>query len=636
MPGGRVAGSSRLQGAFGGASVALSAAAGLLVGLRSVVALDLSGIRPLVQLAALPREGLGIVWTPRVTWPAQLQHVALYRLTGVLVALFLAAMAVAVLNTLVLLAEAGASRRREVAVRSALGAPPRELLRLFLGDVRRLLTLAISLGMLLGFAGGGALRILWPGRLGALSLPEAAGTMIVGLLVLGVLAALAYVWVGLTVGRGARLSAELGAGERATEDPAAIFRRRALSAIQMGTSGAVVLAGVALALGVRAPARGRSGRSPRAAGTAFSTEVIPVTAPGARGSESVAGAPHDGATNTPSRGGRARVGATWRKLLDRLAKVPGMEAESLATPGTLVGLGVRDYATAQCGHCVKGGFPAPLWTVLADHYAVGPGYFKLTGRRVLSGRGLTAADGPSAKKVAVVNRTFASTAFEHGDPLGHLVHVGHDLNQWYEVVGVVEDVAPAAVGKDDIAHPEIYLSALQQPLRHARVLLRGSEAAVRTATAMLGFSGYAPGPPGTIAAVRRKAAAPLLWVGWVGVGLGMLTLLLALHGAHATALQVSRRRIRELAVRRALGATDARILLFVLGGSARGALWGSTLTVFFGSLFVGLLQTAAAGVPSPGPEVYVAMVVMLVGVSVLASLKAAREALAVEPAEVVA
>lgn len=608
---GRGARPVRLQGAFGGALVALSGAAGLLVALRSVVALDLSGVRPLLELATLPREGMGLTWTPHVVWPAHLQHVALLRLAGVVEGLFLAAMAVAALNTLVLLAEAGGSRRHEVVVRYALGAPPRKLLGLLLGDVRRLLVLALVLGMLLGFAGGAALRILWPGRLAGVRVPEAAGTVALGFLALGGLAALAYVWVGLTLGRRKDLSAELGAGERATEDPAAIFRRRALSAIQMGAAGAVVLASAALALGVRAPGRASSGASSAAAGAAAPTSVIRVTAPGGSGS-------------------------AWQKLLVRLAKVPGIAAESVATPGTMVGLGVRDYATAQCGKCFNGQMLMPLWTVQADDYAVGPGYFKLTGRRVVAGRGLTAADGPSAKKVAVVNRTFASTAFEHGDPLGHLVHVGHGLDQWYEVVGVVADEAPAAVGKDDDARPEIYLSALQQPLRHARVLLRGSGAAVRAATAMLSGSGYAPDPPTTFAAVRRHAAAPLLWVGWVGLGLGLLTLLLALHGAHATALQVSRRRVRELAVRRVLGATDTRILLFILGGSARGALWGSALMAFFGALLVGLLQRAAAGIPSPGPGVYLAMVAMLVGASVLASLRAAREALAVEPAEVVA
>lgn len=610
----------RLQGAFAGVLVALSAAAGLVVGLRSVVALDLGGVRPLLRLPVIPREGMGIEWTSRVVWPAQLQGVALERLSGVIVGLFLAAMAVALLNTLVLLAEAGASRRREVAVRAALGAPPGALLRLFVGDVRRLITLALTMGLLLGLTAGGALRGLWPGELVALAGLDAAGTVALGLLCVAGVAALAYVWVGLTLGRSVELAAELGAGERATDDPAAIFRRRALSALQMGAAGSVAMASIALALAVRAPS---------GAVSSVSTTVIPVTAPSVT-------RPGGATGGSAAPAAVAASGAAWQTLLARLAKLPGLEAESVATPGTLVGLGVRDYATAQCGMCFNGEFLMPLWSVVADHFSVGPGYFALAGRRVVSGRGLTAADGPSAERVAVVNQTFARTAFEKGDPLGHMVHLGHGLEAWYEVVGVVADESPAVVGRGDVPRSQVFVSVLQQPLRHARVLLRGEPGTVRAATSILAAAGYAPGAPRSVVEVRHAAAAPLSWTGRVALALGLVTLLLALQGAHATALQVSRRRLRELAVRRALGAADLRMLLFVLGGSARGALWGSAVAVFFGALFVALLQKVAAGVPSPGPEAYVAMAALLVASSLLASLKAAREALTVTPAEALA
>jgi cell division protein FtsX len=805
-PGGARA--SRLQGAFGGATVALSAAAGLLVGLRSVVALGAAGVRPLLSLPPIPREGMGITWTPAVVWPAQLQHVALVRMAAVILGLFLAAAAVAVLNALVLLAEAGASRRREVAVRSALGAPPGTLLGVFLADVGWLLALSLVLGLLLGLTAGGALRGLWPGELARLGGVGAAGTLAVGFLCVAGIAAVAYMWVGLTLGRSRRLSADLGAGERATDDAPAIFRRRALSAVQMGAAGSVALGAFALAMAVRAPGDATS---------PVTTTVIRVTAP----------APHD--AGSPDTGDVTGRGDAWQALLARLARIPGIEAESLATPGTLVGLGVRDHAIAQCGRCFIGQLPMPLWSVVADHYAVGPGYFSLAGRRLVSGRGFAQADGPSTKKVAVINESFARTAFENGKPLGRLVHLADESGPWYEVVGVVRDAAPAAVGRDDLPRPEIWVDALQQPPRHAEVLLRATAPAQRTAAALLSSSGYAPEPasggagprspdtgswrgllahlaavpgiraesvstagalvglgvrdqalaqcgactlplvpavvdhyavapgyfqltgrrvvagrsfssadgpsakrvalvnetfarksfagghplghlvrlgsdldawfevvgvvadaappvmgrddlspdevyvsalqqplryadvllrddPGAVDAavallqragyapgeartlrdVLRAAAAPLAWTRWVALTLALLTLLLAVHGAHATALQVSRRRLRELAVRRVLGATDARILLFVLGGSARGALWGSAVAAFFGSLLVAFLQEAAGGIPSPGPGAYLTMVALLVAASVLASLKAAREAVAVEPAEAVA
>jgi ABC-type antimicrobial peptide transport system permease subunit len=125
------------------------------------------------------------------------------------------------------------------------------------------------------------------------------------------------------------------------------------------------------------------------------------------------------------------------------------------------------------------------------------------------------------------------------------------------------------------------------------------------------------------------------WLGWLGLVLAALTLALAVHGGHTTALQIARRRVRELAVRRALGATDGRILRHVLGGAAGTALGGSTVAVFFGALFVALLRKVAGGVPSLGPETYLSVVVVLVGVGLLASARAAHEALEVDPGLVV-
>ncbi|MCG6957453.1 MAG: ABC transporter permease [Gemmatimonadetes bacterium] len=609
---------TRLQGAFGGALVALAAAGGLVVGLRSVAALDWGGVRSLLRLPRLPHDPLGLTWSSRVIWSDLLQSVALQRMGRVILALFLAAMVVALLNTLILLLEAGSSRRREVAVRAALGAPPRSLLRLFLADVRRLLSLALPLGLLLGLSAGGVIRAAWPGPLAPLGAVGATGTVAIGLLSAAAVASVAYVWVGLALGRSDHLSAELGAGERATDDPAAIFRRRVLSSFQMGVAGSVALATVALAKAVIVPG---------GIASSSATTVIAVSVPAV----GTGGVGNGGGTAGPATAARS-----WQKLLARMAAVPGVEAESLSARGALVGLGVRDYATAQCGACVRGLMPAPFWGAVADHYAVAPGYFGMIGRKVVSGRAFQASDGPSAKKVAVVNETFAYTAFEKGDPLGHLVRLGHDLDSWYEVVGVVADEAPVVVGRDDVPRAQVYVSTLQQPPMQADLLLRGDDAAVRTAMDFLAADGYRPDQPRTLEEVRRSAAAPLAWIGRVAVGLALVTLLLALQGSHATALQVTRRRLRELAVRRAMGATDVRVLLFVLGGAARGALWGAALATFLGALWVALLQKTAAGVPSPGLESYVAMAALLVAVALAASLKAAREALAVAPAEAAA
>jgi len=582
--------------------VALSAAAGLLVGVRSVVAVELPGVRGLLRLPALPREAMGIAWTPRVVWPDQIQDAALDRIGGLIAAVLLAAASVALLNALVLLLEASVSRRREIALRAAVGAGPRALVALLLHDVRRLVATALSLGVLLGIAAGGALRAAWPGVTERADAVASAGTIVPALLLLGALAAGIYVRTGLVVGRRTPLAGLLSAGGRATPDRGEAFVRRALSAVQMGVAGAVALGTLALA---RLPA------TPEAFHPA-AAETVAVD------------------VRAPSGGG----GAAWTDLLTRLAAVPGLEAESLSTPGALVGLGVRDYATAQCGACIRGTLPMPFWGARAEHHAVGPGFFEAVGMRIISGRGFTATDAPGAKPVAVVNRTFANTSFENGDPLGHLVRLGAGMYDWYEVVGVVEDLDIPVVGGDDLARPAVWVNALQRDVDHGDVLLRGSDEAVRTATAVLSAAGYRPGRPRTLSEERRRAAAPLRWAGRLAALLGLLTLGLAMHGGHATALQIGRRRARELALRRAIGATDRRLLVHTLAGSARAALWGGAFAVFFGSLLVALLRQAVGGVSALDPGAYAAVVTLLAGSAMLASARAVGEALAVEPAGV--
>ena len=77
-----------LHGA-GGALVSFAAAVGILVGTRSVVAVELPGVRSLLRLGGVPREHLGLDWSPRALWPVELQDAAVERLAGLLAALFL-------------------------------------------------------------------------------------------------------------------------------------------------------------------------------------------------------------------------------------------------------------------------------------------------------------------------------------------------------------------------------------------------------------------------------------------------------------------------------------------------------------------------------------------------------------------
>jgi putative ABC transport system permease protein len=580
-----------------GALVALAAATGILVGLRAIVHVELPRLVPLLGLEPIPREGLGVAWSELASWPADLQAAALERLILVVTVLFLCAALVATLNGVIVLAESAAGRRGELAVRSALGASPVRLTIMMLRELRTLLLGGLGVGIVGGVAAGSAARALWPAPL-ATWLPLESSDLLLALLGLWIAVAAAYLAAGWQTTRKGRTAIVLRAGTRTDADPGAVFVRKVLTAGHAAIAGTVLVGAVTLASALDTGAAPGDGDG--------ETVVYDLTAP---------------------------EPGTWSPLLTVIRDVPGIEAESLAAPGALVGLGIREIAIAECGNCSRGLMPAPLWNALADHHAVAPGYVELAGLSVLEGRDFTDEDAEGAEPVALVNETFARSSFERGEPIGKRVRIGADFDAWYRVVGVVADQSVPVLGADERTREAVYLNALRRAPRHGTLLLRGSTEGLRVAEGVMSARGFDPGPGRTVGAHRAEALRELRWTYRAAVLAAVLVLLLAAHGVYAMALQTTRRRTAEVAIHRAVGATPLRVASHVLGERLRVTAWGLAGFGFFGTLIVALLRSAA-GMPPPGPLTYAGVALLLSGVALVASGRAAKEALAVEPSAI--
>ena len=578
----------------GGTLFALSATVGVLVGLRSIAHVELPRLEPLLGLDAIPREALGVAWSARALWPADLQAGALERLLVGVAVLFLTAALVATLNAVILLAESAASRRAELAVRSAMGASPIVLARMMVGELRTLLTGGAALGLLLGLFGGGLARALWPALLLDVTV-SAPWDLLLGLGSITLLLIGARFWGGWQMARPDRAAVVLRAGTRTGADPMAVFVRKVLTATHATVAGTVLV-----------------------------------------GTMTLAGALADAGTDAVETGGTVLFGVTspeprrWSDLLAETGEIPGIEAESLAAPGALLDLGIREVATAECGNCWRSLMPAPLWNALADHHAVAPGYFGLAGVEIVAGRDFTAADAADAEPVVLLSETFARTSFEMGEPIGKRVRVGSDFANWYTVIGIVEDGRIPILGADETAREVVFMSALQQPPRTGTLLLRGSDEALDEAEVVMTEMGFSPGVGQSLAQYRTEATRTLEWAHGVAAVIALLALVLAAHGVYATALQTTRRRTGELAIRRAVGATSGRLVAYVLVERLRITAWGLAGFAFFGTFVVALLQNAA-GMPPAAPTAYAGIGALLLGVGLVASSRAAREALSVEP-----
>lgn len=599
----------------GGTLASLAAAAGLLVGLRTIASYELPRPVSLLGIEPMAREGLGLVWSVRAVWPAEFQAAALERLIGLLVALVLAAIAVATLNAVILLAENAAHRKQELAIRSAVGADPWSLVRMLLAELRTLGFAGLSLGLVLGLALGGAVRAGWPGVFvsDALTLDALVSVAFV-LAVLAGLAGLAHVGIGIRVGRGPEAAASLRAGARMTADPSAVFFRRAAPVVHMAVAGTALVGAVALSAAIEAaPAGG------------VDEQYV---------DEQFVDGQQIGEQQVMVISGTAPSPGAWFELLQSLEGMPDLVAESIASTGALLGLGVRDMVTTQCGRCIRGGLLVPMWGAVADHHSVGPGYFALAGIELLQGRAFVESDAAGAEPVAIVSETFARSSFESGLPLGKKIKLGRGLDDWYTVIGVVADVQVPVLGAHNMPSEALYVSALQKVPRGGHLLVRGDASAVADAHGRMTSAGFSPGEPRTLAEFRADQAVVLRWVRMVAVFLSGLVLLLAVHGVHVTSLQVTRRRWRELGIRRAVGAGSWRILWLVLGERVRVGLWGVAGMVFWGTLLVAFLRKAT-GMEALGPVPYLMIGGVLIGVAVASSIAAAREALGVEAGVVV-
>ena len=116
----------------------------------------------------------------------------------------------------------------------------------------------------------------------------------------------------------------------------------------------------------------------------------------------------------------------------------------------------------------------PWHQVLATHEMVSADTFRALGVKMVAGRSIGSEDRWDAPRVAVVNRALAARHFQRGEAIGRQLMVGLKRSEWYTVVGIVDDPAPAGFGAALQPEYTVYLSVLQHPVPQVDVLVRDS------------------------------------------------------------------------------------------------------------------------------------------------------------------
>ncbi|MEP6574586.1 MAG: ADOP family duplicated permease, partial [Gemmatimonadota bacterium] len=528
-------------------------------------------------------------------------------LTGFLALLLGAAtlvLLIASVNVAALLSARSVSRRREMAVRIALGATRRRLIGQLLTEILVLFGLGALGGILVALAATAALERLpipteVPIRLVLSPDPRVfAFAMIVSLL------------AGLAVGLApTRQAVRTGVSARMRDGSDGSTASRSL----IGSALVVVQLAVSLVLlvgaGLFVRALQRAGRVDPGFETAgVSALPLDVEAWG-----------YD----------EARGRAFYRALEERVAEIPGVTSAAYTTivPLNLHRSGDDIGVEGNAATDANGRLPI-------EQILVGSGYFSVLRLPLVAGRVIGVTDDERSAKVAVVNATLAKRLSPDGSALGRTFDY-HGAR--VTIVGIVRDAKYASL---DEATPALaYFPLAQYWLAKRSLLIRSAPGIGSVAPALeAAISATDPNAPRTtvtpLEASMAVALLPQRVAALVTGILGAVGLLLSMSGLYGVIAFSAARRTREIGIRLALGARSGDVLRMILGDGARLISIGVTLGLMLAAGATRLLESLLYGVSSLDLPTYIAMPAALIAVALLASYLPARRAAAAEPASV--
>lgn len=539
---------------------------------------------------------------------ARTQDDALGSLQAVLAALAALLLAIAIINLLTLVLMRVSSRRRDIALRAALGAGRRVLAGQLLREALLPVVVVPCIGLLAGFGAHHLLVRAWPGD----APPWSAGGIGAGtlLLALGLFIVLpAAAWMApVSMAWRQDLHRFLAGGTRSTAGPGETLGRTGLAALQVAGSVVLLVSG-GLLLRALAPPSGDAALDPPFDPRDSVVVQIRAADPSA---------------------------ALLERTRRRIAAIPGVVDTSISTPGAWLGVGTVDRVTAICPECVVGTMIKPVSEGPAMIHAVSPGFFESLGVPILAGRELAPEDGSRTDGVVVISDTFAHRLLPNGEPLGKRVQLGGPDGEMFTVVGVVEDVGAAGVGVRAEPVSTLYLPIDRHPPAVAGLAVRvaGAPGAfvpdIERAVQALGPSVRA-GEAMSMDEYLARFRAPLGWFAKVFALLAIASLVLAGCGVHALMSFNAARRSREIGVRMAVGARPRDVVRLIVGQSLRITTFGVVVGLIATSGVARLLQLLVGAVHPLDPMTFGIVLVLLGSVAVVASYRPARRAAAADP-----
>jgi len=323
--------------------------------------------------------------------------------------------------------------------------------------------------------------------------------------------------------------------------------------------------------------------------------------------------------------------AFYRAVLERTRALPGVESASLASVVPLSD-SVQGSDLTIPGHVTSTDQQAPH----AETDAVSPNYFATMRITLKSGRDFTDADNENSSRVVVINQAMADRFWPGQDVLGKSFALTSDLKRPVTIVGVVQNSRMSQLY--GVFEPIFYLPVTQSYVSTETLQIR-SERNTQDAVAEVRSIAQSLAPAIPLYGVRTMTEAlhggnGLLFfeVGAsLAAGLGFLGLILAVVGVYGVMSYAVSQRTQEIGVRIALGAQKRDILQMI--GSRGAVIVASGLTVgLLAALAVGrLVSDFLVGITPSDPFTYVGVSFLLAMVACLATYIPTRRATKVDP-----
>jgi putative ABC transport system permease protein len=321
-----------------------------------------------------------------------------------------------------------------------------------------------------------------------------------------------------------------------------------------------------------------------------------------------------------------RLSLAYQELLERLEAIPGVRSATICAPSPISGAGANRGVIVEGYQAMAGEIRNGMESWVA------PKYFATLGTPLLAGRDFSIQD-KGRPRVAIINQTMARYYFGNGDPLGKHVTFDGD-GQPYEIVGVVGDAKYMEMREATLR--TIYLNTFQERSVDSRFALRTSvdpetvapdvRLAVRELLKTVSVKSVTTLTDQVNASIvpERLIATLSLWFGTLGA-------LLAAIGLYGLLAYTVARRINEIGIRMALGATrsDATrmVLKDALGMVCMGLAVGAPIAFWSESFAASLIPDLQ--IKGAVPIVYGA--VAMIAIALLAAYVPARRAAKVDP-----